>query len=111
MSDTAYTAAAIGVAAITTMFIRGLPYLLFGRKRKLPKIVDYLGSALPPAIMIILVVYCLRSIELTAFPYGLAELISVALVVGMQLWKKNILYSILLGTACYMILIRTVFPI
>ncbi len=109
MSDTAYTAAAIGVAAITTMLTRGLPYLIFGRKKQLPKIVDYLGSVLPPAIMIILVVYCLRAVELTAFPYGLAELISVALVVGMQLWKRNILYSILLGTACYMILIRTVF--
>ena len=111
MSDTVYTAAAIGIAAIMTMLTRGLPYLLFGRKKKLPKIIDYLGSFLPPAIMIILVVYCLRSIKLTVFPYGLAELISVALVVGMQLWKKNILYSILLGTACYMILIRTVFPL
>jgi len=109
MSDTAYSAAAIGIAAIMTMLTRGLPYLMFGGKKKLPKIVTYLGEVLSPAIMIILVVYCLRDIKLTTFPYGLAELISVVLVVVMQLWKKNILLSILLGTACYMILIRTVF--
>lgn len=109
MSDTVYTAAAIGIAAIMTMLTRGLPYLMFGGKKKLPKVVTYLGEVLPPSIMIILVVYCLRDIKLTVFPYGLAELISVILVVGMQLWKKNILISILLGTACYMILIRTVF--
>lgn len=111
MPDTIYTSAAIGVAAIMTMLTRGLPYLLFGRKKQLPKIVEYLGSVLSSAIMIILVVYCLRDIKLTSFPYGLAELISVALVVGLQLWKRNILLSILLGTACYMILIRTVFPL
>jgi len=111
MFDTFYTSAAIGVAAIMTMLTRGLPYILFGSKKEPPKIVSYLGSVLSPAIMIILVVYCLRDIKPTVFPYGLAELISVSLVVIMQLWKKNILISILLGTACYMLLIRTIFPI
>ena len=109
MSDTVYTTAAIVIAAIVTMLTRGLPYLLFGSKTEPPKIVSYLGTVLSPAIMIILVVYCLRDTKLTVFPYGLAELISVAVVVALQLWKKNILLSILLGTACYMLLIRTVF--
>ena len=111
MSDTVYTTAAIVIAAIVTMLTRGLPYLLFGSKKEPPKIVSYLGTVLSPAIMIILVVYCLRDTKLSAFPYGLAELISVAVVVALQLWKKNILLSILLGTACYMLLIRTVFLI
>ncbi len=109
MSDTVYIASAVGVCAVVTMLVRGLPYLMFGGKRKLPKMVIYLGSVLPSSIMIILVVYCLRSIKLTVFPYGLAELISVAVVIIMQVWKKNTLISILLGTVCYMILIRTVF--
>jgi len=109
MSDTVYIASAVGICAIVTMFVRGLPYLMFGGKRQLPKIVTYLGSVLPSSIMIILVVYCLRNIKLTVFPYGLAELISVAVVLIMQIWKKSTLISILLGTVCYMILIRTVF--
>ena len=109
MSDTVYTAAAVGVCALVTYLTRGLPYLMFGGKRELPKIVTYLGSVLPSSIMIILVVYCLRHIKFTVFPYGLAELISVAVVLVMQIWKKNTLLSILLGTVCYMVLIRTVF--
>jgi branched-subunit amino acid transport protein AzlD len=109
MSDTVYIASAVGVCAAVTMLVRGLPYLMFGGKRQLPKMVTYLGSVLPSSIMIILVVYCLRNIKLTVFPYGLAELISVAVVLIMQIWKKNTFLSILLGTACYMILIRTVF--
>ncbi len=109
MSETLYTAAAIGIAALMTYFVRGLPYMMFGGKKDLPKIVLYLGSVLPPAIMIILVVYCLRSIELRVSPYGLPEIISVALVAILQFWRKNLFLSIFLGTACYMILIRTVF--
>jgi branched-subunit amino acid transport protein AzlD len=48
-------------------------------------------------------------IDLTEFPFGLAELVSVAFVVIVHLWRKNILLSIAGGTLCYMILIRTVF--
>lgn len=109
MSDTVYIASAVGLCAAVTMLIRGLPYLLFGGKRQLPKIVTYLGSVLPSSIMIILVVYCLRNIKFTVFPYGLKELISVAVVLIMQIWKRNTLISILLGTACYMILLRIAF--
>ncbi|NLV85792.1 MAG: branched-chain amino acid transporter AzlD [Clostridiales bacterium] len=109
MSETIYTAAAIGIAAIMTYLVRGLPYMMFGGKKGLPTIVLYLGSVLPPAIMIILVVYCLRSIELSVSPYGLPEIISVALVAILQFWRKNLFLSIFMGTACYMILIRTVF--
>lgn len=109
MSKTALTAATIGVVALITWLCRGTPYLAFGGKKQLPKIVVYLGTALPSSIMIILVVYCLRNMHFTSYPYGLAELISVALVVGLQVWKKNTFISIFAGTACYMILIRTAF--
>jgi branched-subunit amino acid transport protein AzlD len=105
------TAATIGVVALMTWLARGLPYLMFGGKKELPKVVSYLGTVLPASIMIILVVYCLRNIKFTIFPFGLAEMISVALVIAVQLWKKNTFLSILLGTACYMVLIRTVFQI
>ena len=72
--------------------------------------IEYLGKVLPSAIMIILVVYCLRNTAFTVAPYGAAELLSVLAVVIMQLWRKNSLLSIFTGTACYMILIRTAFP-
>ena len=100
----------IAVTALVTVLTRFLPFAVFG-KRPLPRVVVYLGRVLPPAIMAALVVYCLKDIDLTAFPFGLAQLISVAVTALVHLWKRNTLLSIAAGTACYMALIRTVFPI
>lgn len=111
MTDTITTALTIGVVALMTWLARGLPYIMFGGKKEIPSIVRYLGTVLPASIMIILVVYCLRNIKITTYPYGMAELTSLALVVIAQFYKKNTFLSILIGTSCYMILIRTVFPI
>ena len=71
--------------------------------------VAYLSRVLPPACMGLLVVYCLKGITPLAYPYGLPELISVAVVVGLHLWKGNTLASIALGTLCYMMLVQLVF--
>ncbi len=103
--------AIMAVIAACTWCTRALPFLLFGRKKQLPGMVVYLGEVLPAAIMSILVVYCLKSVKLTAYPFGLAELLSVGAVALLHLWKKNTLLSIGGGTVCYMILIRTVFPL
>ena len=109
MNDTLYTASVIGVAALMTWVTRGLPYLLFARKKP-PVWVNRLGATLPAAIMVILVAYCLRNTQWSAAPYGAAESLSVLAVAGMQAWKMNTLLSVLIGTVCYMVLIRTVFP-
>ena len=59
MNNTLYPIAVIGVVAAVTWALRAFPFLLFGN-RPLPKVVRYLGKALPPAIMTVLVIYCLR---------------------------------------------------
>ena len=61
------------------------------------------------AIMVILVFYCVRNINLTQYPYGMAEIISSIAVILTQMWRKNMYLAIIVGTVCYMILIRTVF--
>jgi branched-subunit amino acid transport protein AzlD len=110
MSNTLHTAAIIGVIALMTWITRGIPYLLFAR-REPPAWVCYLGKVLPAAIMVILVVFCLRNTPWNAPSHGAAELLSVGVVVATQLWKKSTLWSIAAGTLCYMVLIRTVFPV
>lgn len=102
--------AIVAVTALVTMFTRFLPFAVFG-KRPLPRVVVYLGRVLPPAIMAALVVYCLKGLDFTAYPYGMAEILSVAATAGMHLWRRNSLQSIAVGTACYMVLIRTAFPV
>lgn len=98
----------IAVIALVTIALRFIPFLIFGN-RETPKYISYLGRVLPFAIMGMLVVYCLRNTDLTAMPFGIPEIISCALVVGLHLWKKNTLLSILGGTVCYMVLVQMVF--
>ncbi|ABR49141.1 branched-chain amino acid transport [Alkaliphilus metalliredigens QYMF] len=107
--DFGSSAAVLIVVASITGLTRAVPYLLFGGKKELPRIVHYLGTVLPGSIMIILVIYCLRNIDLAAFPFGMVELLSIGIVIVAQVTKKNTFLSIFLGTACYMILIRIVF--
>lgn len=107
--DVWHSAAVIAVTAICTLLIRALPFLIFGGNRRVPDVVDYLGKVLPAAVMATLVVYCLRKVDFTAGNRGIPELISVALVAGLHLWKKNILLSVGFGTVCYMFLVQAVF--
>lgn len=102
-------ALAIALMAVATALTRFLPFLIFGRGRKPPKVVEYLGRALPPAMLMLLVVYCLRTIDLTAPPFGLSELLACLAVAALHLWRGNALVSIFGGTAVYMALVQFVF--
>lgn len=105
MINTIYPLAVIGVIAVVTWALRSFPFLLFGN-RPLPKVIRYLGKALPPAIMTVLVIYCLRDISFSQSPFGIPELAACALVVILQAVRKNMYLSIIAGTVCYMVLIR-----
>ena len=105
MNNTIYPLAVIGVIAVVTWALRAFPFLLFGN-RPLPKVIRYLGKALPPAIMTVLVIYCLRDISYSQSPFGIPELAACALVVILQAVRKNMYLSIIAGTVCYMALIR-----
>ena len=99
----------IAVAAIITLFIRAIPFVAFGGKREVPVTVTYLGKVLPPAIMVILVIYCIKGIHLLSGSHGIPELLSIAVVTALHVWKRNTLLSIAVGTSFYMILVQVVF--
>ena len=99
----------IAVIVLGTMLTRFLPFLLFPAGKPTPKAVHYLGSVLPGAVFGLLVVYCLKNVSLFTGSHGLPELISIALVVLLHLWKRQMLLSIAGGTACYMLLVQFVF--
>lgn len=127
MLTTAQAIASIAVMAVVTFLTRVLPFLLFDRGESPPKLVLYLGRVLPPAVIAMLIVYCLRSpsvavpAELTAsmsgwlaavvsFFVGWApQLIAGVVVVVLHVWKRNNLLSIFGGTILYMILVQVVF--
>lgn len=107
--DNLHSVLIVAVTAAITIALRFLPFLIFGENRKTPPLVAYLGQVLPYAIMGMLVVYCLKGMDLTAAPFGIPEIIGCAVVAGLHVWKRNTLLSIGLGTVCYMLLVQFVF--
>ena len=101
------SAVLVAVMALVTFLLRFLPFLVF--RKRTPPYIAYLGKVLPPAIIGMLVVYCLKDVTVAAAPFGLPELIALACVVGLQAWRRNSLVSILGGTAVYMALVQLVF--
>ena len=99
----------IAVCTAATMITRFLPFWLFPESKGDPRVVSFLGQALPPAMMGLLVVYCLRNVDIAAAPHGLPELIALAVVTALHLWKRNVLLSIGAGTVVYMLLVQLVF--
>lgn len=98
----------IGIVVFGTMLTRFLPFLVFGRGKETPKYVQYLGKALPAAVFGLLVVYCLKDVNILAGNHGIPEAIAILAVVLLHLWKRQMLLSIAGGTVCYMLLVQFV---
>ena len=107
--DNLHALLTIAVAALVTIALRFLPFLIFGENRQTPPIITYLGQVLPYAIMGMLVVYCLKDVNLFSASFGIPEAIGCAVVAGLHIWKRNTLLSIGAGTVCYMLLVQLVF--
>lgn len=99
----------IGMAVLGTAMTRFLPFLVFPGDKPVPKYIQYLGRVLPSAVFGLLVVYCLRNVNILSGSHGIPELISIAAVAGLHLWKRQMLLSIAGGTICYMMLVQMVF--
>ena len=105
MTGDVYSAVLVAVMAIVTILLRFLPFFIFSKET--PPYITYLGKVLPPAIIGMLVIYCLRETELTTAPFGIPELLAALIVVLMQVWKRNPVLSILAGTVIYMVIIQS----
>ena len=99
----------ISAVIAATMLTRFLPFLLFPAGKPTPSVVKDLGKVLPASVFGMLVIYCLKSVSLFSGSHGLPEGIALAVVIGLHLWKRQMLLSIAAGTVCYMILVQTVF--
>ena len=103
MADTIIS---IIVMAVVTALLRFLPFMIFRGSKKTPEFISYLGKVLPFAIMGMLVVFCLKSVDFKGGLHGLPEIISILLIVFIHWWKKNSILSILTGTVCYVVIVN-----
>ncbi|MDR5865821.1 branched-chain amino acid transporter permease [Halomonas koreensis] len=101
----------IGVCALATFATRVLPFVALSRHADHPLIL-HLGRYLPPAVMMILVIYALRDFRplaegrLNVAADGWPMLIAALTVVGLHLWRRHALLSIIGGTGLYMAMIQ-----
>ena len=106
MLDRGYPLKAFAVMAAATFACRLFPFLV-PRKWQTNRHLRFIGDSLPAAVMLLLVVYCLKGEGFGAPPYGIPALISVAAVIAVHLWRRNALLSIGTGTGLYMFFLRT----
>lgn len=99
----------IGVVVLGTMLTRFLPFLLFPAGKPTPKYIQYLGKVLLAAVFGMLIIYCLKNVSVFSGSHALPELISIAAVIALHLWKRQMLLSIAGGTVLYMLLVQFIF--
>lgn len=95
--------------AAATFATRVFPFVIFPKGKEIPKVIQYLGKVLTPAVIGMLVVYCLKATQLTVSPHGIPEAAAVITTAALHVWKRNNLLSIGTGTVLYMFLIQVVF--
>ena len=103
MKDVLYMLGVLAVGFAVNYSLRALPFVLFaGRDRELPRWVERFGDFVSPVIIAGLIVYSYSGLAWqTVYPY-----LAGAIVVGLQVWKRNPLLSIVAGTVVYMLLLN-----
>lgn len=91
------------VAASVTWALRALPFAALAPLRH-SVIVRYLSLHMPLGVMAILTIYAIRESADYTPRHTTWLFIAVAATVGVHLWKRQAVLSILLGTGCYVIL-------
>ena len=99
----------ICMVTLGTIITRFLPFILFRDNKGNNSYINYLGKVLPYAAIGLLVVYCLKGVNLKGPTYGIPEAIAIISITMLHYWKENTLLSIGVGTLFYMVLVQVVF--
>lgn len=105
--ESSYLIGGIIIATLATYATRIIPFIWF-RTREPSALIKYIELNMPVMIMVILVFYALKDVKWESYPYGIAELIGVAVAIGLHIKFKNALLSIFFATFVYMVLIQKI---
>ena len=101
------------ICGVVTIALRAFPFLMFSGDRPVPPLIRYIGKRLAPAAIAMLVVYCYcssyRNISFASGGWGIPEATASLAVILLQIWKRNPLLSIIVGTVIYMVLKQHIF--
>lgn len=104
MSELDYLISALIMAGVT-FGLRAFPFVARGFIAHHRRI-QILGRRLPVAMMVLLTLYAMNVHNWTQISDGYAQIIAVAVVALLQLWRRQALLSILAGTLVYMTLVN-----
>ncbi len=99
----------IAMVVLGTLITRFLPFILFPPGKQTPKQIEYLKNYLPSAVFGMLVIYCLKDVNLFTGSHGIPEAIGITVVILLHFWKRQMLLSIAGGVVCYMFLVQVIF--
>lgn len=97
------------IIAVATLIIRFLPFIIIRKSIAERRYIKFLGDMMPYSMIALLVIYCLKDINLIKYPYGIPESISIAIIIVLHILKRNVLISIGAGTIIYMFLVQIIF--
>ena len=103
MPDAPYLLSAVAVAAAVTWALRALPFTALAPLRA-SAAVGYLAARMPLGVMVILLAYTVRDLPLAHPVQALPGVLALAATVGLHLWRRNAVLSILGGTVINMAL-------
>lgn len=110
MSEQMHAIIIIFVMGLVTIATRLIPVFVLGRSdKKVPNYIMYLGKVVPYTAMGLLIVYCLKDVNIVGASHGLPEFIALAIVVVSYLLKKNTILSVVIGTITYMVMVQIIF--
>ena len=109
MPDATYLVGALAAAVAITVTLRALPFALKSAMAGSALLAD-IGRWMPLGAVTVLAVYCLAQIDFTTPARSVPELAGVAVTVAVHGWRRNVVLSIVAGTAACMILANGVLP-
>ena len=94
------------IAALVTLMTRLIAFLLFPAEKKAPAFITWLGKQLPRAVMMMLVIYCLKDVHFASADGYIPAIVGVVVTAVLHSWKRQMIISIAGGTVVYMVLLR-----
>lgn len=98
----------IVLAVLGTVLTRCISFVVFPNSQKIPDFVKYLGKVLPFAVMGLLVVFSYKDISFSDPNNVIIKLIASAIVIGLHVYKRNMLLSIAGGTIAYVVMLQII---
>lgn len=109
MLDPMYVATALAVAVLITVSLRAAPFVMKNAVKESALLGD-IGRWMPLGAITILAIYCLSRIDITGPGHGAAQLNGVAVTVAAHWWCRNMVLSIVAGTAACLLMANWLLP-